>query len=142
MARQCPILMLIKRLDVGTIEFGSASFTFGIINLISHALAIVELILETIAISKIFFLLQKFIRENVSDVSPLYEIKITISFFWIAPNDPWPASFASIKKLEIPTEEKVLLNIAPTAPDFPVPEKITLPFFLLRQMQEGFLTQM
>ena len=29
-AKQCPMLMLIKRLEVGTIEFGSASFTVGI----------------------------------------------------------------------------------------------------------------
>ena len=86
--------------------------------------------MDTIPIRLIFLLLQKLIIEKVSDVSPLYEIKITISFFSIAPREPWPASLASIKKLEIPTEEKVLLKIAPTAPDFPVPENITLPPFL------------
>ena len=80
--------MLINRLDVGTIEFGSASGTDGINRFISHAFATVEFILETIPIKVIFLLLQKLIIGNVSSVSPLYEIRITISFFSIAPNDP------------------------------------------------------
>ena len=70
--------MLINRLDVGTIEFGSASGTGGINRFISHAFATVEFILETIPIKVIFLLLQKLIIENVSSVSPLYEIRITI----------------------------------------------------------------
>ena len=70
-AKQWPMLMLINRLDVGTIEFGSASGTDGINRFISQAFATVEFILETIPIRVIFLLLQKLIIENVSSVSPL-----------------------------------------------------------------------
>ena len=65
------ILSVIKVLEVGTIELGSASSTLGINIFISDDLYNVEFLLDTIPISIIFRLFEKLIIVFSSGVSPL-----------------------------------------------------------------------
>ena len=65
-----------------------------------------------------------------SELLPLKEAIIKISFFLIAPKDPCPASVGSKVKLEIPIDDRVLDIFSNIFADLPTPQQITLPLTL------------